>query len=400
MSDFAIDVGPQYEGETVRKASVQVEFGGPRADGFELVRIKPADEVEDQRIEIVGPDLADLPPGQSAALGLMIDVAGEGLEMDMEPVIERRLHMFVNYMEGVWHMGSRNDIWMRISQDAFNKGFTSLDQFGQILMLLVTAEMDVVDRIAVTFVTDPARVRENMAAAMEVYDARDERIRGMTEEDVAEFYSCIMCQSFAPQHVCVITPERPSICGCISWLDGKAAYKMDQDGPISRVDKGECLDETLGCWSGVNEEVTAKTMGANTEFYLHSAFDKPHTGCGCFQTVLFYIPEVDGFGAVHREHTGITVIGETFSNLAGEVSGGRQIEGMIGVGVDYLRSAKFLRADGGHQRLVWMPQDLLDRVRDNLPDDMLDKIATEQDVADVDGLMVFMQQRSHPWLAA
>jgi acetyl-CoA decarbonylase/synthase complex subunit beta len=400
MSDFAIDVGPQYEGETVRKADVQVEFGGPQADGFELVRIRPAAEVEDQRIEIIGPDLAELPPGRPAPLGLMIDVAGAALEPDMEPVIERRLHMFVNYMEGVWHMGSRNDIWMRISRETFDKGFTSFQEFGRILMLLVTAEMDVADRIAVTFVTDPARVKELMAAALKVYEARDERIRGMTEEDVDEFYGCIMCQSFAPQHICIITPERPSICGCISWLDGKAAFKMDQDGPVSRIDKGECLDEDRGCWTGVNAEVTAKTMGANTEFYLHSAFDKPHTGCGCFQTVLFYIPEVDGFGAVHREYTGPTVIGETFSTLAGEVSGGRQIEGMIGVGVDYLRSAKFLRADGGHRRLVWMPLDLLDRLRADLPPDLIDKIATEGDVSDVDELMEFMQQRGHPWLAA
>lgn len=398
MPEFSIDVGPQHEGETVRKSDFHVELGGPKVSRFELVSIKEPAEVEDEKIEIIGPDISQMDPGSTHPFALMIDVAGEELEKDMEPVIERRIHMYVNYMEGVWHMGSRYDIWMRLHRDSFIKGLTSFKEFGEILMLLVTSEMDMVEKIAVTFVTDPDKVEELLAGAMEVYRARDERVRGMREEDVDEFYGCIMCQSFAPQHMCIITPERPSICGCISWLDGKAAYKMDEEGPISRIEKGECVDDALGCYAGVNLAVTEKTMGANTQIYLHSAFDKPHTGCGCFQTVVFYIPEVDGFGVVHREFPETTITGETFSILAGEVSGGRQVEGMIGVGIDYLRSDKFLQADGGHRRLVWLPRELKQRIEPDLPQGLADKIATEDDANNVEELEEFLNRVDHPWI--
>ncbi|MFC1836943.1 CO dehydrogenase/CO-methylating acetyl-CoA synthase complex subunit beta, partial [Thermodesulfobacteriota bacterium] len=319
MSEFSIGVGPQFEGETVRKSDLQVELGGQKVPRFELVTLKGMDEVEDGKIEIIGPDLSDVEQGTTLPIGILIDVAGEELEKDMEPVVERRNHLYINYMEGVWHMGSRDDIWIRISQDAYEQGLTSLKEFGEILLTLYPAEIEMIESMSITFVTDKEKVEGMLSCSREVFEARDARLRGMRDEDVEEFYGCTMCQSFAPQHICIITPQRTSICGCITWLDGKAAYKMDPEGSCFRIEKGECLDPELGHYAGVDAIVTEKSMGANTEFYLYSAFDKPHTGCGCFQSVLFYIPEVDGFGVVHREHTGETVIGQTFSTLAGEV---------------------------------------------------------------------------------
>lgn len=392
MSEFSVGVGPQYEGETVRKNDLHVELGGPQVKRFELVTIRDEDEVEDEKVEIIGPDISEMEEGSSHPFALVIDVAGEDLEKDMETVLERRIHSYANYIEGLWHMGSRDDIWIRLNKDSYKAGFQSLKEFGDILMLLFTSEVESIEKIAVTFVTDEATIMELLPNAREVYKARDDRVRGMKEEDVEDFYACIMCQSFAPQHICIMTPERASICGCMTWLDGKAAYKMDPEGPIFRVDKGECLDEELGQYAGVNEVAAERTMGASTEVSLHSAFESPHTGCGCFQSVLFYIPEVDGFGVVHREYSGETPIGQTFSTLAGEVSGGRQIEGMIGIGIDYLRSPKFIQADGGHERLVWMPKELKERVKDGLPEGVYEKIATEEEVTNVDELEEFVGQ--------
>lgn len=400
MSEFSIGIGPQFEGETVRKSDLQVELGGQKVPRFELVTLKSVDEVEDGKIEIIGPDLSDVEQGTTLPIAILIDVAGEELEKDMEPVVEGRNHLYINYMEGVWHMGSRDDIWIRISQDAYEQGLTSLKEFGEILMTLFPAEIEMIENMAITFITDKEKVEKMLPCAREVYEARDARLRGMRDEDVEDFYGCVMCQSFAPQHVCIITPERTSICGCITWLDGKAAYKMDPEGSCFRVEKGECLDTELGHYSGVDKVVTERSMGANTEFYLYSAFDKPHTGCGCFQSVLFYIPEVDGFGVVHREYTGDTVIGQSFSTLAGEVSGGRQVEGMIGISIDYLRSPKFMLADGGHNRLVWLPSELKERIASGLPGGIADKIATENDVSNVEESEEFLNRVEHPWLAA
>jgi acetyl-CoA decarbonylase/synthase complex subunit beta len=396
---FPVDVGPQYEGEVIRKADLYVEFGGPNVKSkFELVTLKGLDEVENEKIEIIGPDIKDMAEGGSYPLGLMIDVAGEKLEKDMEPVFERRMHLYANYIEGLYHMNQRDEIWIRLNKDSFNKGLNSLEEIGKILMFLYTSELDVIEKMSVTFVTDEKKVDELVVKAREIYKARDERARGLKEEDVEEFYSCALCQSFAPTHICIATPERIANCGAISWFDGRAAYKLDPEGPVQEVKKGECLDPIRGEYKGCNELGAVKSMGTYDRVYLHSAFEHPHTSCGCFQAIWFYIPEVDAFGLVHRDFVGPTVVGVPFSTMAADTSGGRQVEGFLGMALEYLRSPKFLFADGGIKRCVWMPKDIKERYREAIPEDLFDKIATEEDAKNVDELIAFLDKVGHPWV--
>src|SRR4030042_4154810 len=171
---FPVDVGPQYEGEVIRKADLYVEFGGPSVKNkFELVTLKGLDEVENEKIEVIGPDIKDMTEGGSYPLGLMIDVAGEKLEKDMEPVFERRMHLYATYIEGFYHMNQRDEIWMRLSKDSMAKGLHSFDAIGKILMFLYTSELDVIEKISITFVTDEKKVEELIPKALEVYKARD-----------------------------------------------------------------------------------------------------------------------------------------------------------------------------------------------------------------------------------
>ena len=396
---FPVDVGPQYEGEVIRKGDMYVEFGGPQAKSkFELVTLKGIDEVEDQKIEVIGPDIKDLQEGGSYPLGLLIDVAGAKLEKDMEPVFERRMHLYANYIEGLYHMNQRDEVWMRLNKDSVSKGLNSFEAIGQILMFLYTSELDVIEKISITFVTDEKKVEELLVKAREVYKARDERARGLKEDDVQEFYSCALCQSFAPTHICIATPERIANCGAISWFDGRAAYKLDPEGPVQEVKKGECLDPIRGEYTGCNELGAVKSMGTYNRVFLHSAFEHPHTSCGCFQAIWFYIPEVDAFGLVHRDFVGPTVVGVPFSTMAADTSGGRQVEGFLGLALEYLRSPKFLFADGGLRRLVWMPKEIKERYKEAIPADVYDKIATEEDAKNVDELMAFLDKVGHPWL--
>ena len=396
---FPVDVGPQYEGEVIRKGDMYVEFGGPAAKAkFELVTLKDVSEVEDQKITIIGPDIGEMQEGSSHPLALMIDVAGAKLEKDMEPVFERRMHLYANYIEGLYHMNQRDEIWIRLSKDAYNKGLNTLEQVGQILMFLYTSELDVIEKISMTFVTDPKKVEELLPKAKEVYKARDERTRGLKDEDVGEFYSCALCQSFAPTHICIATPERIANCGAISWFDGRAAFKLDPEGPVQEVKKGECLDPVRGEYSGTNQLGATKSMGAYDRVYLHSAFEHPHTSCGCFQSIWFYIPEVDAFGLVHRDFAGPTVVGTPFSTMAAEASGGRQVEGFLGLALEYLRSPKFLQADGGLKRCVWLPKEIKERYKEAIPADLYDKIATEEDVKNVDELAAWLDKVGHPWV--
>jgi acetyl-CoA decarbonylase/synthase complex subunit beta len=374
-------------------------LGGPAVKNkFELVTLKGLDEVENEKIEVIGPDIKDMKEGGSYPIGLLIDVAGEKMEKDMEPVLERRMHLYANYIEGFYHMNQRDDVWMRLNKDSFNKGLNSLEEIGKILMFLYTSELDVIEKISITFVTDEKKVEELIGKAREVYKARDERARGLKEEDVEEFYSCALCQSFAPTHICAVTPERIANCGAINWFDGKAAYKLDPEGPVQEVKKGECLDPIRGEYTGTNQLAVEKSMGAYNRVYLHSAFEYPHTSCGCFQAIWFYIPEVDAFGLVHRDFVGPSVVGVPFSTMAADTSGGRQVEGFLGLALEYLRSAKFLQADGGMRRCVWMPKEIKERYKDAIPEDVYDKIATEEDAKNVDELIAFLDKVGHPWV--
>ena len=396
---FPVDIGPQYEGEVIRKADMRVEFGGPNVKAkFELVTIKMLEEVTHEKVEVIGPDIEALAEGSSNPIALLIDVAGARLEKDIEPVLERRLHLYLNYVEGFYHMNQRQDVWMRLNKQAFGKGLKSLKTLGEILIFLYTSEIDIIENIQITFITDPARVEEMLTRAMEVYRARDEKIRGLRESDVNEFYSCALCQSFAPTHICCITPERIANCGAINWFDGKAAYQLDREGPIQAVPKGEIIDPVRGEYSGFNRLALEKSMGAYERVYLHSAFGYPHTSCGCFQAICFYIPEVDAFGIVNRDFVGDTVVGVPFATMAGDTSGGRQVEGFLGLALEYLRSPSFLKADGGWYRIVWMPQVIKEMYRDACPMNLYDKIATETDVRSVAELAAFLEEVGHPWV--
>ncbi|MCX8118933.1 MAG: CO dehydrogenase/CO-methylating acetyl-CoA synthase complex subunit beta [Desulfobacterota bacterium] len=397
---FSVDVGPQYEGETVRKEDFYIEFGGPKHKfKAELVTVVPADQVEDEKVEIIGKDIKDFEEGASIPIFIKILVAGEQLEKDMEPVFERRVHMYINYIEGFWHMAQRDEIWMRLHKDSFKKGLNSLDEIGRILIMLYKNELPIIEKIQITFITDPALVEKEVLEARKIYKERDDRLKGITEEEVDEFYGCSLCQSFAPTHVCIITPERVSLCGAINWFDGRAAYKIDPEGPQFAVQKGELLDPEKFIYSGVNQVVSEKSLGANSVFCLHSALENPHTSCGCFQAICFYIPEVDAFGVVHRDYVGETVTGQKFSGIAGEASGGRQNEGMLGMAISYMRSKKFLKTDGGLKRIVWLPKAIKEQVKDVLEEaGLYDKIPTEEDVKNVDELTEYLNRVGHPWV--
>ncbi|MBT9146367.1 MAG: Carbon monoxide dehydrogenase/acetyl-CoA synthase subunit alpha [Syntrophomonadaceae bacterium] len=394
---FNVEVGPQFEGERVRKDDLYIEFGGPKVGAkVELATIKKMDEVEHGKIIIIGPDIGDLAEGGSYPLGVQVEVAGPELDRDMEPVFERRIHQYCNYIEGFMHSAQRNDVWIRISKDAVKKGLTSLEEVGKVLVYLYPSELPIIEKVAVTFITDSKKVEEFLPSALTVYKERDERVKGLTEEVVDEFYGCTLCQSFAPTHVCIITPERVSLCGAVNWFDGRAASKIDPYGPQFVVEKGELLDANATIYSKVNEVVAEKSMGASSVFCLHSVFGNPHTSCGCFESIAFYIPEVDGVGILTRDFSGESVNGSPFSTMAGELSGGKQVEGYIGMGVEYLRSPKFLKGDGGLRRVVWMPKVVKERMKDSISPEMFDKIATEEHAKNIDELTEFLNKVKHP----
>jgi acetyl-CoA decarbonylase/synthase complex subunit beta len=397
FSDIPVDVSLVYAGERIRKNDMYVELGGPDIkEKFELVRVRPGDQVKDGAMTVVGPDIAAMTPQQKYPLGILIEIAGAGLETDFEGVIERRIHEYANYIEGFMHLNQRYDIWARLSKKAFNRGFNSLAFVGKVLERLLKNEFPIIERMQITFYTDGEKISQAYKEAKSAYETRDARARGLTDEEVDVFYGCVLCQSFAPNHVCVITPQRYANCGAISWFDGRASARIDPNGLIFPIEKGNCLDPEKGEYTGVNEGAKKHSLGEVGRVYLYSAFAYPHTSCGCFEGIAFYIPEVEGFGIVTRNYREATVNGLAFSTMADSTGGGRQIDGFHGLSLEYMRSPRFLSADGGYARVVWMPADVKEQMKPFIPADIFEKIATEKDVKNLDGLREFLTKQSHP----
>jgi acetyl-CoA decarbonylase/synthase complex subunit beta len=397
FEDIPVDVGVIYEGERIRRNNMQIELGGPKQEAkFELVRAKKMDEVEDEKVTIIGPDLKDLPEGGNVPFGILVEVAGKDIEEDLEGVVERRIHEYCNFVEGIMHLNQRYDIWIRVSKKSFQKGLNSFTYVGKVLARLYKSELPFIEKIQITFITDPAKVKEIYDQAMEIYDARDAKARGMKDDEVDTFYGCTLCQSFAPTHMCVITPQRYSNCGSISWFDGRASAQVDPKGPVFAIEKGKMLDADKGEWTGINESIKQKTLGAVDRVWMYTGFGYPHTSCGCFEAMAFYIPEVEGYGIVDRGFKDVTVNGLPFSTLADSGAGGRQVDGFHGISIEYMRSPKFLEADGGWNRIVWMPQSVKERVKDFMPKEAIENVATENDAKTVDELKVFLKQKNHP----
>ena len=400
FQDIPVEVGVIYEGERIRRKNMHVELGGPNQEHkFELARVRKPEEIEDGKVTIIGPDISDMEEGGSYPLGILIEVAGEKLEPELEGVIERRIHEYSNFIEGFMHLNQRYDIWLRLDKKSFKKGLTSFSHVGRVLQRLFKSELPIIEQIQIAFITDPAKVKEHWKEALATYEARDAKARGLKDEEVDKFYGCTLCQSFAPTHVCVITPQRYSNCGSISWFDGRASARIDPKGPIFEVSKGDLLNAEKGEYSGINDVVKQKSLGEVTKVWLYTAFGYPHTSCGCFEGTAFYIPEVDGFGLVDRAYKDVTINGLPFSTLADSTAGGRQVDGFHGISIEYMRSPKFLKADGGWNRVVWMPASVKERVAEFIPKETVDKIATDKDVKSMDELIAFLKDREHPVVA-
>ena len=398
-----------FEGEIIRKKDTYVEFDSDHNPTCELVSFKSADEVEDHKITIDGPDI---PEGAEELVRLplatTVEVYGAKMQPDFESVIERKIHAWFNYIEGVMHTGQRNLFRIRISKESFAKGLR-LKDFGEVLYAMIMDEFgSVVDKCEIRFITDLDKVNDFLDnVAMPRYRARDDRLASLTDESVDTFYTCILCQSFAPAHCCVVTPERLGLCGAVSWLDAKATYELSPTGPSQPIPKEGLIDERLGSYEAVNKMVANATHGAVENVTLYSLIEDPMTSCGCFECICGIMPEVNGVVVVNREYAGMTPTGMTFGELASMTGGGVQTPGFMGHGRHFIASKKFISAEGGIERIVWMPKELKDDIASRLNktakevfgiENFTDMICDETIATDSEGVIAFLTEKGHPAL--
>ena len=406
--DIPVAFASAFEGEIIRRGDMQVEFDGSRVDCAELVQSAEATEIEDHKITVIGPEADEMELGSKNSIAYVVKVAGKNMQSDFEPVIERKFHNYINCIEGVYHTGQRDMQRIRISKDAFNAGFR-LKHIGEVLYASVKNEFDaVIDKCEVVIYTDPAeckRIRHEVAVP--TFNKRDDRLKSLTDESVDVYYSCILCQAFSPSHVCVVTPERLGLCGAVSWLDAKATNELDPNGPCQVITKEKCIDERIGEYEDVNEAVRKFSQGALEEVSLYSIMEKPMTSCGCFECICGIEPFSNGVVITNREYAGMTPLGMTFPELASMTGGGVQTPGFMGHGKHFIGSKKFMKAEGGIERIVWMPKELKEFVAERLNqtakelygiDNFTDMVGDETIATDPEELVAFLTEKGHPAL--
>ena len=407
--DIPVAFASAFEGEIIRRKDMRVEFDGSRVDCVELVQTKEMNEVEDHKITVVGPEVDSFEPGSKHSLAYVVEVAGKKMQPDFEPVIERKFHNYINCIEGVYHTGQRDMFRIRISNDAFAAGFRA-KHFGEVLYTQVKNEFEaVVDKCQVTVYTDPDEcTRMRHEVAIPTFDKRDARLETLTDESVDVYYSCILCQAFSPSHVCVVTPERLGLCGAVSWLDAKATNELDPNGPCQIITKERPIDVNLGSYEDVDEAVKKYSQGALEHVTLYSIMQDPMTSCGCFECICGIEPFSNGVVIANREYAGMTPLGMTFSEMASMTGGGVQTPGFMGHGKHFISSKKFMKAEGGIERIVWMPKELKETVAERLNktakelygiDNFTDMIGDETVATDPEVLVAFLTEHNHPALS-
>ena len=404
--DIPLAYGPAFEGERVRKDDLYMEMGGGKTQCTELCKMADMNAIEDGKVTVVGPDVKDVKKGDRLPLGIFVQVAGREMQADFEPILERQIHHLINYAQGVMHIGQRDISWIRVGEPAIQKGFT-LKDIGTILHAKFHQDFgSILDKVQVTLYTKKEDVDKLTKTARAEYKARDERVESMTDESVETFYSCTLCQSFAPSHVCMVSPERTGLCGAYNWMDCKASFEINPTGPNQPVKKGEVLDPVLGQFKGVNDFVYKASRQTVDHYNFYSVVHDPMTTCGCCECICAVLPGCNGVMTVHRDYTGLTPCGMKFTTLAGVMGGGQSSPGFVGHGKFNITQRKFIVGDGGLLRMVWMPKSLKEEIKERLDKraaelgvpDLYDKIADETVGVDEDSVMAFLKEKGHPAL--
>jgi acetyl-CoA synthase len=402
-----VSYDPSFEGERVSDEDIYLECGGGRTHAVEWVTSKSTDEVEDGKVELIGPDLDQIKPPGLLPIAIVVEVAGQQMQEDFEPILERQIHHLINYAQGVMHIGQRDTIWIKIGKGAVENGFR-LYHLAKILHAKFHQDFGTLfDKAQLKIYTDKEKVAQILTKVKEIYRKRDARIEGMTDEATELFYSCTICQSIHPYQVCAISPERAGPCGAYNWLDCKVSYKINPTGPNQPIPKGEAIDAKLGQWKGVNEFVFKASYQKIDHLNLYSLVYDPLTTCSCCECIAVVLPMVNGVMTVNREYIDMTPSGIKFITLLEMVGGGVVTPGLMGHSRYNITQRKWLSGDGGIKRLVWMPKMLKEQIRERLKKcseeigipDFIDMIADETIGLTEEEILPFLTEKNHPALS-
>jgi len=398
LPELPVAYSPDFSGQAVRD-----EICGACLTGVELV--VTGEEIEDGRITLIGPDL-DAAADGSQPFAMLIEVSGREMQPDFESVLERQIETILNDADGVIHRGQRTIVTLRIHQKSIEKGLR-FRHLGEILHARLHNEYgNILSRVQITVTTDPVQIQAIWEQAQATYQQRDDRLGSLTDEDVDTFYTCNLCQTIAAGHLCVISPEHPGVCGAVDWMDARAAVSIRPVGPNKAVQKEGLLDAKLGQWQSINQIAAQESGGALAAYSLYSLMQDPGSACGDFECITAMLPLSNGVMVVGHDYEGMNPSGMDWAMLYEMVGAGMPVSGFLGHSKRALQRDKFIAAEGGWRRIVWMNHALREELRPVLDvlaakvgiPGFVEMIATEQNAMTEDEILTHMEAMGHPAL--
>ena len=320
------------------------------------------------------------------ALGIIVTVDAEPMDGFDCTYIEKKIIGKLSYMKGV--DAHYDDYRVIISQT--KRAQLDPARIGEVIVAAIRREFPKLTKVHAEVIFDRARLSDLSPSMKEAKRTRKKEMAATTEENMDRFYSCVGCSAFTPNHMCVITPERPPQCGRpFEMIKTGALYAYDDMSNIHHniqhramnsfqtFDKGICIDTVTGEWTGANEQIRRMTHSRTRRLLLHTLKENPHTGCGCFRLIMFETDKPSkGIGVMDVRYKGTCPDGRSWQELHYAL-GGKQTPGVAGANPDYLKSVKFLQADGGWSSVVWVSPDIAEVMGDKLPSSVM--VGNEKD---------------------
>jgi CO dehydrogenase/acetyl-CoA synthase beta subunit len=367
------------------KIEANCSFGGTVNSFFCL---RPSTNIE-KTVRITG-----LP---SREMGILVEVEDEHMSHDMAFIIEQTALKAINYIHGVKALEKEDIFYLDLESES---GIDS-QKIGDAIYWGIRLNYPRLEKIRINIIYEPVLLEKEADSVHDYKQMRRKYIKEMTEENTEEFCVCTECRPFSLEHTCILTPDRLPMCASRTYFSTKAAsyfglssipyQRQSEKGlPLKHVFmKGRALDIEKGEYEGCNRIYSDMTGGRLDHVYLHSLRKYPHTSCGCFQNLAFWIEEVKGIGIMSRNSKAMAPNGKTWDTLA-NYAGGKQSDGIMGVSLSYIRSRHFLKGDGGIANVVWVDSDLYKKISGSfLPGQ---KVSTEMDVYDIKGLREFINR--------
>ncbi len=329
------------------------------------------------KVETSGYDVNGMPGGP---LGINVTVEGEPMDAFDCRYIERTIVSSLSLIPGVKAVFTGERLRVSLSEEAKNHP----ERIGETLTAAVRHEYPRLEKVHTAVIFEPEKLRARAESVAAERNRREREAAGTTEETMEVFYSCTGCSPFAPNHMCVLTPQRSPQCGRpYEMIKTGALYGFDDMSNIHHsiqhrhlnsfqaFPKGKCHDPLRGEWSGANEQIRRLTFGRTRRVLLHTLRDNPHTGCGCFGLILFETDQPrKGIGVMDRAFKGACPDGRVWKDLHYAL-GGKQAPGFAGASYPYLASKKFLQGDGSWGNVVWVSPNVAKTVGEIIPDTVM-----------------------------